>query len=872
MYADILIGQGSYVEVIYTKTDTTTVSIIGNLVEGNGESYLRFEYPDDLNEDVFPIIRVHTGAGSFLGDGETVYSFANVLMTPLSVFNLTSKTDEELLILARTMDFFNNRTGFGYHRAGSDDLTGSYEYHEWYSSKIYELFNKCYPYPWLYGTNYYILKLKYYDIFYQEDEIFDKLLTSEDEKFEDVRATISSPKKFKCLYAVVQHKTDYKTGTLDTSTTEFVAADDGDYNIQKEGYINFMVEVYTINPLSSGDDVMTSEFIYGDDGVGDIIADINWQKFGRYAQNVESINTSKYLYLSCATDGLMWFDKETNNQYSAFGTDANIAKSVYQPNAYDLLNVGFNVLAPDPLHWVDSEGITTKSIQGLFLTIYGTTPLSVVPTAPSQVFQINVIYTGDFGTATDILTLTLTVNGSVLSSTTDYKATINTTLTTDGVIVYDVYFLTQHTVDLEIKVKFNATYNPSNLYPEYIDYYSWGTPSSTAKEITNLNVGGYGLIEINSRAVFYANNTIWFSELNKYNYIPNYNYVNLDLSDSDEIVKIKFFRTSYIIFTKEKIFKMEGTFGTSDFSVSLINDTVGCLAKNTVKVVGSKMIFLSTVGLKALVLDKFRVSLENLEDMDLNIQNYTALIPEYSEAFTYNDDYYLLTNQGDITISETKNGKTINLPDVIVYKSAYDVYSFMTYAYDRYGHKVKPGFIYSRRGKYYMIEGESFSQFDYGYNDIGYTYSSIFQTVSTNMGYPLHQKKIKNVIIKVSGGDVSQPIYVELYANGSLVKDTYMRFVVQNADGTLTYEEIQDPSAEIPESANVDSSTIAEKIALLGKMVLNVSPVGSSQDIVRKLTLSTKCKNVSIRVTTTEPTALNVLAIGYTYKLGKVKE
>ena len=467
-------------------------------------------------------------------------------------------------------------------------------------------------------------------------------------------------------------------------------------------------------------------------------------------------------------------------------------------------------------------------------------------------FQVNIMYTGDFGTDVDIFDLYIEPVEEIAG---EYiNIAINTELSGSGIAVYDVYFLFQMDGEMTLSVHFKDTYVLSQVYT---DYYSWGEPDSTLVPITNINVGGYGLLEINSRAVFYANNTIWFSEFNKYNYIPNYNFVSLNLSDTDEIVKIKFFRTSYIIFTKEKIWKMEGTFGASDFAISLVSETVGCLAPRTVKVVGSKLIFVSNIGLKALVLDKFRANLENIEDVDLNIKDYSRMIPEYAEAFIYDDDYYLLTNQGDTTISKTNNGKIYNLPDVIVYKSQYGVYSFYDFAYDKYGHKLKLGYIYERYGSVYAINDEAFLKFDYGYNDSGYSYEATFETVSTNMGYPLHQKKVKDFIIKVVGGDVSQPLYVEMFANGAKVYSTNAVATYIDNDGAVIYTL----------ESNIPSTYVEIGSSLIGSSVL-----GSSTNTLRKLRLPTKCKNVSVKVTTNEECSISVIAMGYTYKLGKIKE
>ena len=41
--------------------------------------------------------------------------------------------------------------------------------------------------------------------------------------------------------------------------------------------------------------------------------------------------------------------------------------------------------------------------------------------------------------------------------------------------------------------------------------------------------------------VYYKDDTIWFSEINNFSYVPNYNYIALPIEPTDKITKIVFF-------------------------------------------------------------------------------------------------------------------------------------------------------------------------------------------------------------------------------------------------------------------------------------------------------------------------------------------
>jgi len=739
------------------------------------------------------------------------------------------------------------------YKAGTDP-----KYYGYSADRISMFLNGVRTYPHLDRSNSGsdIQAMLYSYCYYQEDYIYDQLLESNEPNFVDIRRKLFEEKKFKIFFLFGNAKTSYNGNEIDSTYYPLIKAHDADYNVGDSFYVTQMAREVTIYPIDDEHPEDDSGYDFYDISGGSVFLPTSYKKYGVFKQNVDTVNTYDRTYFTCSNNGMFAFDKVEEKLITCYESDDDDF-DVYEPTALDIRKIGFNVLAKNPLRWASTKGITSKSIQGAFLTIDENKPLSTIPVTPGQEFQLNVLTTGNIGNGFDI---TISVEG-VNDDDVKYTTTYNSSLSTDAISTYDVVFTSQHTGDVEFKIKMNSTTDPQDEYEPYYDYYTWGEPDSNAKEITNLDVSHYGILEAYSRLVLYHGNTIWFSDIDNYTYIPNYNYVSLSLSDSDELVKIKYFRSSYIIFTKEKIFKMTGTFGGSDFAISTVNEVVGCLAPESVKVVGSKMLFVSTIGLKALTSDKFLIDLENIEDIDSNISPYSKELTEYSEAFVYDDVYYLLTNQDDTTNTFQYNNVTLELPDIIKYYPSAKTYSFDMFPRDEWGYKFKIGHILDSKGQYYCVSNEAFLKLGHDYNDCGLDYSSTFKTVSTNMGYPLHQKKVKNVILKVSGGDVAQDIYVELYANGNLVNDTYMRYVSKNSDGSLVYNAIETPITRL------DGAPV-----LFGKSIIGETTFGVLDDVVKKLRLTSKTNNISVKVRTEENCAFTILAIGYTYKLGKVKE
>ena len=179
----------------------------------------------------------------------------------------------------------------------------------------------------------------------------------------------------------------------------------------------------------------------------------------------------------------------------------------------------------------------------------------------------------------------------------ELTATKNTTLSVDGSLaVYDVDLVTQPSTEVEIAIDFDSELIEIETY---YDYYNVGQVPASATVVDQLNVGDFKIMEMYDRLVYYKGNVVWFSEIDVYDYVPSFNYVLLPLDKSDEIVKIKFFRTNYIVFTKYKIYKLTGDFETSTFTLSKVNDNLGCIAPNSVVVIQNQLVFLSNIGLRA---------------------------------------------------------------------------------------------------------------------------------------------------------------------------------------------------------------------------------------------------------------------------------
>lgn len=374
-------------------------------------------------------------------------------------------------------------------------------------------------------------------------------------------------------------------------------------------------------------------------------------KWDKNLLNIDSIDFFDKIYFTTNNKGLVVFDRE-DDTFKYYGkdlvdeNDVPIVNAAYKPTAMEIRKIGFNMLGDSPLTWIDYQSITTHSIQGIFLTTIEGTPVVDLPSGGK--FKVYVLYTG----------ADATFNFTFKEGEKDLTASVtkDTTNSVAGYNIYEVELGVVPTSEVEIKIeKSGAGIDP------YYDYYSVGSPDPEAKAVETLNIGEYGICEAYNRAVYYKGDTIWFSEINNFDYVPNYNYATLPIEPIDEITKIVFFRNVYIVFTKYRVYKFMGQFGTTEFQIMPVNMAIGCHAPNTVVPIENELYFASTRGLFSLRSSEFRDGIENLRELDTKVKSLTSdtslYIKELTEpairhngiserayAFRYKDKYMLFFN------------------------------------------------------------------------------------------------------------------------------------------------------------------------------------------------------------------------------------
>jgi hypothetical protein len=392
---------------------------------------------------------------------------------------------------------------------------------------------------------------------------------------------------------------------------------------------------------------------------------------------------------------------------------------------------------------------------------------------------------------------------------------------------------------------------------EYLDTYLISEP--VLKKIEALNTTGFRIFEAWSRLVYYKENIIWFSDLYQFDYIPNYNYVILPLSPNDRITNISYFKGSYIIFTKDKIYKMSGSFGSADFRIQIINDSIGCIAGYSVRGLNNTLVFMTHDGLYRIKENYYQNGLENVEKIDKQID---GIVPYNTELYSllYNEQYLLIYDYAE------------GIPDsgFNVLKMYYNMSApkGVPYVKDRYS--IMPTVIGQFDDGLYSIKYGRFYKYDKGYYDFlpptpteAQTENSKFtvkiRTHKISFNYPTHEKKFKAILIKDIANE-PVPLLFDIYINNNRVYQHTEFQTTVNDLGEIIYE----PAIVNPLEIGANN--------LLGNFELNKAQLGDLSARVHKIIFSGKGKDILLDIERRTAQEFSIQDIGYVYKIGKARE
>jgi hypothetical protein len=392
----------------------------------------------------------------------------------------------------------------------------------------------------------------------------------------------------------------------------------------------------------------------------------------------------------------------------------------------------------------------------------------------------------------------------------------------------------------------------------YTDIYNIGG-NPGAKKIEALDLTGFRLIEISNRLVLYKNNIIWFSDLYQFDYIPNYNYIILPLTADDFITGIVYFKGSYMIFTKERIYKMSGTFGTGDFQIQIVSDAIGCISPFSIKAFNNTIVFMTHDGLYRMKQNYYSGGLENVEKIDKQLD---GVVPNNVQvhSFLYNEQYILMYDYKPGALDIGFN----------VLKMYYNMSAPKGFPYVKDKYVIMPKIVAKLDNGLYSVRFGKFYRYDKGYTDFlppgvvtqtqinNSVFTTKIRTHKLSFGYPTHEKKFKQIIVKDIANEVV-PLYFDIYVNNFRVY-RHTEFVAGLNDlGEIVYEPTENP-------------VFIGSPNLLADFTLTEDQLGDLSARVHKITIAGRGKDIVLDIERRTAQQFSIQDIGYVYKMGKARE
>lgn len=583
-----------------------------------------------------------------------------------------------------------------------------------------------------------------------------------------------------------------------------------------------------------------------------------------------AIYSNKYYFMN-AIDAIVSIDMnaDISNYISEIYQDS---ESIYKPTAIEISNIGFNILAKDPLSFISNVG-TADDIKGIFFTVDGEPTQQIPYNIP---FNIHILTSG---TGSLSKPQYRNDNGVVDETQNPYKDFPGNFSRSDK----NVFECTGVNIDgkFEIKIKKGET--------TFINYFTTGSYNkvSTGKiaDISKLVLSSRYCKFVNNQLVLYGNHGyMFFSEYDNFQYFPNYFYIYAAETNDEEVVSVNYFRQYYAVFTNKRIKRMTGAFNSDDFGFYPLNDFVGCINPHTIKQIENYLYFMSYNGIYMLKQGYVGEGTENVQQVDLPI--YKSYNTDNIQRALNVGNYYLLVNQG------TRHEQLLyDFVNDAFYKLAYaskvdkipntELISYKNIVTTPYQNNKLPYVLYY--GYIERTQIESTTKFDVveqnfqGINsqelDNKYSFSSNFETPFLTFGYPTNTKKFKQIYLKFYN-EYSHyvPLYVTIKVDDKIVlspKDYVIKY--DGETKTYYYVEGNEPNAHLDESK------------VLGTLKLGEDSMGIKTLQILKIRISQKGRGIKVIISDGLKTNTDIdyyqnynnfslSTFGIVYKLKKVKE
>ena len=620
-------------------------------------------------------------------------------------------------------------------------------------------------------------------------------------------------------------------------------------------------------------------------------------------------------------------------QIGGFGNNTTYP-TLYKPTPVEVANIGFNILATDPLNYFDAGSGTTDNIKGIYYSVTKngvSEPIASIP--PNAPFKITVLGTGSSSYGTPQYRIN---NG-------DTDATTNPFKNLSGSYSGNVFNCDGLNYEGNIEIKVTRGNSEFRSFVSTGSEYNQET--GLVQDIKKLIFSSSNIKVIGNQLVLFGGHGyIFFSEYDNFKYFPNYFYLYItNEAGEEEVTNIKYFRQYYAVFTNKRIKRMTGSFGADNFGIYPLNDFVGCPNGDTIQQVNNNLLFLNIDGLYRLKQGYIGEGTENVEKIDDVLGNELSS-NNVAQAFVLGNFYIMVRNdKNSLTIYDFSKDSFLEfdleeMKETVEFNPEYDPESnfegelrvptsfeeddefksyglcFQNLIFDEHGSSIYIPeytfrFYYVNVGNKYggyrlksglimrclRISDLNFISEENRHKD-GLGFISELETPKLNMGSPTNTKKFKEIYIKmINENNEAIPLYITIYIDDvAYISPEDYEVLYDNDTKTFYYVYKEESNATLLEGAE-----ILKGQEVLGTITLGEDKIGQNTVYQLKLKINKKGRTIKIKLsdgyndyrelipastTSSGQTAIvtytrhrniknfSIIAMGIVYKLKKVKE
>ena len=333
-------------------------------------------------------------------------------------------------------------------------------------------------------------------------------------------------------------------------------------------------------------------------------------------------------------------------------------------------------------------------------------------------------------------------------------------------------------------IKLKMTQGGTILYHYMYDFYVGESLNlDTLPDVTTIQQKLHNstniLIHFDQLVLYGGSDMLFYSRVLNFSYIPNSHYIQFVTPQNDTITKCIVFTNTLTVFTQHTIWYIAGgVFASADFRRVQINESIGAISPDSVRVIGNYVYFQAKEGLhilKTIWAGDLRL---NVEMIDTPIRT-----SEYTQYLTRNDTF------SNWTLDSYK--LYVPISDTLTKCWSFN-YILKSWGYEEYPFRIMDSIYFISSSEQFLAYNGTAYKFlmadtgRYEFDDGTTPVTAELITVMDDFGASYHLKKFKKLFLHTHS-NVATKLYLTVLADSKeliSVKDTYT--IVVNPDGTVS--------------------------------------------------------------------------------------